>query len=449
MALTTRSQQSLFHRIAVIQLVTFSALVLSLASAQGAEPATVAEAQKVVDFLKLKNPPDAKMNEVGPTNMSIRVNGSVREVTKNYLDQLLAMGCKKAGGSTPETITDEYAAVPLEKNGFSIYLSVSKSGTGDELLVSLWNQGNDDAEKLTPPANSKKLYGSKTSTMFVTEAKVPDAAKSADEALKKAGWRAFQKLHTAEFENPEMSMEDYFKKGVKLSTFISVAPAQGNKTTIQFNESMLNNDVVVPNDAEQIEFIEVPDLCVECISKSDLKSLIAYFDKEFPTVGWIRKKDRGMIQEKEALLIFEKGDDWLLANLKKDKEAIKISQRVFPKKFFEDKPAPPPAPKTKTVLNLPVPELPKGSRGVKVSDEGDEIEFTHRDEIADLAKFFEKSLVDEGWTLDKDFHVVTKHAGLIQFRKGDASISIDFINIGLGGGTEVSIDGRNVKWSAK
>lgn len=449
MTLTIRPPHSFIDRCSLVQWITVVALVLSLAPARGAEPATVAEAQKVVDFLKLKNPPDAKMNEAGPTNMSIRVNGSVREVTKNYLDQLLAMGCKKAGGSTPETITDEYAAVPLEKNGFSIYLSVSKSGTGDELLVSLWNQGNDDAEKLTPPANSKKLYGSKTSTMFVTEAKVPDAAKSADEVLKKAGWRAFQKLHTAEFENPEMSMEDYFKKGVKLSTFISVAPAQGNKTTIQFNESMLNNDVVVPSDAEQIEFIEVPDLCVECVSKSDLKALIDFYDKEFPIVGWIRKKDRGMVQEKEALLIFEKGDDWLLANLKKDKDVIKISQRVFPKKFFEDKPAPPPAPKTTTVLTLPVPKLPKGSRDVKVSEEGDEIEFAHRDEIADLAKFFEESLVDEGWKLDKNFHVVTKHAGLIQFQKGDASISIDFINIGLGGGTEVSIDGRNVKWSEK
>jgi len=447
MTLTDRSTQSFFSRASFILLIASAALFQRTPAAGAAEPATVAEARKAIDFLKLKNPPEAKTNEIGPTNMSIRVNGSVRDVTKSYLDQLLAMGCKKAGGPTPETITDEYSAVPLEKNGFSIYLSVSKAGTGDELLVSLWNQGNLDAEKLTPPANSKKLFGSKTSTMFVTEAKVADASKAADETLKKAGWRSFKKLHTAEFENPGMAMADYFKKGVKLSTFTSIAPAQGNKTTIQFNESMLNNDVVVPNDAEQLEFIEVPDLCVECVSKSDLKTLVEFYEKEFPTVGWVRKKDRGLIQEKEALLIFEKGDNWLLANLKRDKEATKVSQRVFPKKFFEDKPSPPPAPKTTTVLNLPLPKLPKGARDVKISPEGDEIEFTHRDEIADLVKSLEKTFVDDGWELDKDFHVVTKHAGLIQFRKGDASISIDFINIGLGGGTEVSIDGRNLKWS--
>ena len=98
----------------------------------------------------------------------------------------------------------------------------------------------------------------------------------------------------------------FFKRGISLSTFATVAPAQGGKTTIQLNESMLNNDIIVPDDATNISFIEIPILHVECTSPSDQKTLIDYYEKELPAVGWLLMKKRGYIYEKEALRILKK-----------------------------------------------------------------------------------------------------------------------------------------------
>ena len=59
----------------------------------------------------------------------------------------------------------------LEKDGFSLYLSISKAGTENELSITIWNQGNLDTRNLPAPPNSKVLFGNKTSTIYVTETK--------------------------------------------------------------------------------------------------------------------------------------------------------------------------------------------------------------------------------------------------------------------------------------
>ena len=121
--------------------------------------------------------------------------------------------------------------------------------------------------------------------------------------------------------------------------------------------------------------------------------------------------------------------------------------RVFPRSFFEDKPKSPPASPKNVVIEMPAPKLPKGARNITRNPDGNEIEFNISDDIELVAAFFEKSFAADGWEMKKDFHVVTKHAGLIQFDKGNSSVSIDLLNLGLGGGTEVSLAGRRLKWT--
>lgn len=269
-------------------------------------PATVAAAIKLLDLRKLPRMTATEVSVDSPTQVSMMAKASVTEAKQFYTDLLEKEGWKIVPPATPMAESEDYAQLNFSKAGFDLGISLYKYPDTGLLSIGLNNYGNIDVRTLPQPAGSEALFGNFNTAMYVTDAKVPELAEACTEQLEKAGWKLYVHPFTAYTEDASQRSLTFKQNGLSLSAFIGVAPAQMNRTTVQYSVHMLGDELPVPADAAKVEFLESP-LQLMCETKEQILPTLDFFRQELTARGW-QEKGTGHQTAGEAVSVFQRSE---------------------------------------------------------------------------------------------------------------------------------------------
>lgn len=145
--------------------------------------------------------------------------------------------------------------------------------------------GTLDTSRLPRVAGAKEIFASAASTIFTTQNPVAQAADTVDKALAAEGWQKYVAPHTSAATDENQRTLSLKKGPLALGVFITVAPAQGNATSVQYTVVPLKNDVPFPKDATNIEFDPNKPL-LTLVSAEPIDKTLDFYRKELAPLGW-------------------------------------------------------------------------------------------------------------------------------------------------------------------
>ncbi len=145
--------------------------------------------------------------------------------------------------------------------------------------------GTLDTSRLPRVAGAKEVFASPASTIFTTTNPVAQTADTVDKALATEGWQKYVAPNTSLLSSDSQRSLSLKKGPFALGVFITVAPAQGNATSVQYNAVPLKNDVPFPRDASNIEFDPNRPL-LTLLSAEPIDKTLEFYRKELAPLGW-------------------------------------------------------------------------------------------------------------------------------------------------------------------
>jgi len=147
------------------------------------------------------------------------------------------------------------------------------------------SDGTLDTSRLPRVAGAKEVFASPASTIFTSTNPVPQTADTVDKALATDGWQKYVAPHSSLLASDGQRSLSLKKGPWALGVFITVAPAQGNATSVQYNAVPLKNDVPFPKDASNIEFDPNKPL-LTLLSAEPIDKTLDFYRKELAPLGW-------------------------------------------------------------------------------------------------------------------------------------------------------------------
>jgi hypothetical protein len=241
-------------------------------------PATVEQAARVLDLSTFPLMDGAKPLETPQVAFLFYLAaGDVKTAFEFNRKALLAQGWKELKDSS---VTDQSASATFSRDGFVVYLSVipyEKTGA----QVRLQNQGNVKPGKLPVPANAKAVYVGDSSANYVTEDAVPATADACRNVFVAQGWVPYgNALDTAVFK----------KNAILATAYISSAPAQGGKTSIQYSTQLISADIPAPPNVEELRYVDEPPELTFATANKD--AIVEFYQKALSAAGWKSTMDK-------------------------------------------------------------------------------------------------------------------------------------------------------------
>jgi hypothetical protein len=147
------------------------------------------------------------------------------------------------------------------------------------------SDGTLDTSRLPRVAGAKIVFSSPASTIYTSPDSVAKTADAVDKALASDGWQKYVAPSTSVSTN-ENQLTLSLKKGPQaIGVFITVAPAQGNATSVQYNVVALKNDLPFAKDATSIEFDPNKPL-LTLVSGEAIEPMLDFYRKELGPLGW-------------------------------------------------------------------------------------------------------------------------------------------------------------------
>ncbi len=418
-------------------LVLLLVSVSVIAHGQAAPPATAEAAAAVLSLetLPLVAGAEAPSNQ-RLAGLSYQAKSTIKDAFAFHKKQLEARGFSELPNAT---LTDDYASSTFSKDGFRIAVSVMPDyGKPDSGLVgiTLLNLSNVELGSLPVPADVKPLYDFPASRAMLTELTPEQAAAKVAELFIADGWERYGTAGEVHF---------FRKNAVRVTAQVAAAPAQQGKTAITYSSELLSVELPAPPDATRVQYSDsTKQLSIDTPATAD--QVVDYYRDRLATAGWKATTDRPVVNRFESFLIFRNPAGELLeltlvedelrrVNLRHqsaaevEAESLKANALAEAAKMKKD------APNPKVTIKLPV--------GAKVGEKTARgIEFTvaansARARVISLGK----TLTAAGWK--ENVSSLDSMAGVLSFTKDQGSISIDYVDIGLGP-AEISITGTGV-----
>ena len=150
------------------------------------EPATPAQAAAVLDLRSCTTMEGATISSHRTiAQMLYEAQSDVKTAYAFQQQELVKAGWKELEGGY---VTDQVASGTFTRDGFKVTVTVTPSGNGDAVNLSLMNHGNVDTAKLPVPAGCAPLYATPVSTAYVTAQPVPETAEQVRALLVAANW---------------------------------------------------------------------------------------------------------------------------------------------------------------------------------------------------------------------------------------------------------------------
>jgi cytohesin len=163
------------------------------------------------------------------SGVSYYSDAPVEEIVAFYLETLPAAGWELADRHGDD---QGYAVMQLRRGSERMTLTLSRE-TGRASLrvtVSLVPHGTMTVSALPRYRDSEVLFEQDSMAIYLTPDAVPKVAEQTAALLKESGWQGGLTAQTKAMRHPTLARDSH-----ELTVYVSVAPAQGNKTTIQYS----------------------------------------------------------------------------------------------------------------------------------------------------------------------------------------------------------------------
>ena len=118
-----------------------------------------------------------------------------------------------------------------------------------------------DTSRLPRVAGAKEVFASPATTIFTSPDSVAQTADTLDKALAAGGWQKYVAPNTAYSQDPKMRTMSLKRGAQAISVFITVAPAQGNATSVQYSAIAAQNRSAVHQGRQPISSIRRTGRC--------------------------------------------------------------------------------------------------------------------------------------------------------------------------------------------
>lgn len=409
-------------------LFMLSLTVIAMANAEGARPATVDDAAKVLDLAAfplvpgVESPKPRRLAE-----LNYEAKASVAEAFAFQKKALVEKGSsERAGGYS----SDQGASGTFEKDGYRISVSVFPSSKPGNVSVMVMNHGNVDTRTLPVPDGAKLLYETPVSTAYVTEKPLAPTAEACRKALLALGWQPYGTAGDTQF---------FKQNAIRLGVRVSSAPAQGNKTVIDFSTALMSADLPAPADTVRTSYADVTKE-VSFDTKANSDAILSFYRDILGKGGWKPSTQSPVkIDHKDALFFLNPRKDLLSLTMYPVEGILRVSLRHESAAELEElkrlaearkakKPAAPAQPKIALTL-------PTGARGIETSD--NRVEFKlDAGKARSAVQTLSAALVKSGWK--QELATLEDLAGVVSLKKGNSDLTIHYVDTGLGA-AEVTI----------
>ncbi|HWJ99089.1 MAG TPA: hypothetical protein VNR41_00085 [Xanthobacteraceae bacterium] len=147
------------------------------------------------------------------------------------------------------------------------------------------DNGVFNSAKLPRVAGAKEITASPAVTIFTSPTSVAQTADAVDKALTEAGWQKYNVASAARAGDANMRTMTLKKGTQAVNVFITVAPAQGNATSVQYAALPLKTELPFAKDATEIEYSpDRPQLSL--VTAQPAKDALEFYRKELGDRGW-------------------------------------------------------------------------------------------------------------------------------------------------------------------
>ena len=300
------------------------------------------------------------------------------------------------------------------------------------------SDGTLDTSRLPRVGGAKEVFASAASTIFTTTNSVAQTADTVDKALATEGWQKYVAPHTSLVSSDNQRTLSLKKGALALGVFITVAPAQGNATSVQYNAVQLKNDVPFPKDASNIEFDPNKPL-LTLVSGEPIDKTLDFYRKELAPLGWSLWSQKlngvqpaggasGEMTKSGAYAYYLQGDRRLaaLALERADAGRTKVKFEELPAGYLETL--------QKAFFNsdnigaamVEVGRLPRldGAKEDTTRTSAESVVYSVAGSLARTVAATRQMLAADGW---KEYVApLDAHNTLLAFKKGPQGLSVDF-----------------------
>lgn len=424
-----------------------------------AETVSAQELAKTLDLSKFPAPAGTEFNTRTAAEVQALAPLAIQPTAEFYLKEFAKLGFKPSGEPGSHIVSAEYAQASLVKDGHTISLSVLPGQDG-KVMVSIYRHGNLDARTLPQSEGATPSHGSSTLHMYVARGSVAEESKFIEQAFAKLGWQQFVPPHTSMADDPDHRQFTFRKQGYVASASVGVAPAQQNKTMVQYQVRTLAHELPAPLKATKVEFDD-DRVTLDCDIPDDLEAVDKFYAQAMPAAG-CRALEHDEPRDKGHILRYETPDKGIfLIRLKtEDHKSTHVNFLYYSPELLakmreqEGKPlesADTSAPSgtaeraEKKIVAQSIP-LPVPKADIEYKAESEEINFRSPRTIEELVKALREKLKATGWQEPAEAPVAEANTGALLFQQGDATLTIVLLNTGLGDGTQVTIHASGLAW---
>lgn len=235
-------------------------------------PLTAAEAAKRLDLRSLPVPADAgESRQRTMASLSYETSGTIDTVYPSLKAELQERGWKEL----PEAmVTPAYASATYQNKDSR--LSVTLSPAGDKVTVMMNQHGNVALEKLPMPKGVQTLYAGPASLLLTATDSPEKTHEAVAKLLVAKGWQPYGSAGDTRF---------YRQNAVRLGVTASAALAQGGKTMIQLESTLMSVELPAPKSAEGLSYADVTTT-ISFDSAESLEAIDSFYRKTLASGGW-------------------------------------------------------------------------------------------------------------------------------------------------------------------
>jgi hypothetical protein len=451
------------------------------------EPATVMEAAQVLDLRDLPRLADATEPDIEQIGyLQYNAPAEFEAAIKFHRSQLSDLGWQE--DTKQEVRVDnehqKIASFMFEKQGFHLLLEVIEFADDPRggIHITLVNRGNIDVRALPRYADAEIISEpSATHVMYVTPAKIEEAAEFVRQEFTGLGWQEYTDSLFADTPDSTNASPRFIKNGISLSVTIFTAdsPKQAGKTSVSYSVELTAADLPIMADASDIQLNNTgaaysDKLFVTYTTPADFETVTSFYRQKLAELGWQFQEDNTLTAENQMLLFFEKAETseaeaslGLSLSQNKAKQTV-VALGTIPAGTEEAALEPATEPETETepidleTTDLPTSEdiqiessaqlnaqdlpIPPDAQALTYEADFEEITYTSNLDIKTLVDFYRINLQSQRWQEDEPFSTVEENIALLTFDQGDASLSFTLFNNGIDDSTEVTISASGLAW---
>lgn len=257
-----------------------------------------------LDLRELPTLPVEAAGERSAIGLLYETTAGVAEGVAFYQRELGARGWRERAG---EGYVQEHAGLLVVEKGAAL-LTVSVSDLGETRMVQLRHHGAVDIDALPLYPGAEVIFAQGPQLIYATPAPLAEVADFTRAALAERGWLAYRRPFTAYSEDASLQQLSLTRSGASLSVMISLAPAQGGKTSVQYILGLLPEAPPLPADAADL-LLDPEMPYASYTTEASQGELLALYRAGMAALGW--REDRGAAQADagRAALRFSRGDE--------------------------------------------------------------------------------------------------------------------------------------------